>query len=235
MTNRALGIIGGIALALFALPAAIAAQEEPPRPEEEHPPRPARIQQESPAAILREIEAKMIEAEKLLARATGEPEASHTMQEVLRKLDDLLKNAGTKQQEILDALQRLEDQAVPVPSGSGGSGQEQQRPQDRGQQEPRPDREDRSLQQLDPGNSKETTDGKDRKRPEKQQSGQTKPPDTPKEKADHPDSYERWGNLPEKLREQLQQGNFESFPPQYRELLERFYKRLGDAEKSDKR
>lgn len=232
------GFLATVVSCAVALPAAFA-QEEPPKPQDEgkpaEPPKPHRVPiqatADDPMQILREIESKMLEAEKLLAKASASSESTRTMQEVLVKLDELLKNAGARQQEVLDALKKLEDQAVPIPSG-GGSG-EQEQPSQQPKSEPRKeDREDKSLQKLDPGNSKDKA-GKTQPQRQQPTSGKSKPPDADKLKASNPLLYERWGNLPPKVREALMQNNFDSFPPQYRALLERFYKRLADSEKSN--
>jgi hypothetical protein len=243
-TFAKLSFVGGIAAALGAAPGVAAAQTmgraapDDPKPSGGDPNEPKPVALPTPERgaleIIQEIESKMLEAEKLLASASAAEDGSASMQEVLTKLDELLKNAGSKQQEILDALKKLEEQAVPVPSGSGGGDE----PDPKNQQKPKPqnrppDKEDKSLQKLDPGNSKDQG-GKDgeKSQPEK---GRQKPPDSKTDKNDLPKKFEQWGNLPPKLKEQITQGNFEMFPPQYRALLERFFKRLSDTESSEKK
>ncbi len=237
--RRLVPLTTGIATLLFGLAVALpshasARQEGPPAPPD--PPKPTVIPEasEDPMKLIREIEEKMIDAERILAKATAKTEGDRAMQTVIEKLEELLKSADARQQEILDALKKLEDQAVPMPSGGGGSGdREQPDPKEREQREQRQreDKENRSLQKLDPGNSKPNS-GKESER-KTQTTGKTKPPDSDRKKADLARQFERWGNLPKKLREQIEQGNYQMFPPQYRDLLERFYKRLSDSETSD--
>lgn len=227
----------------FASPSPRAALDDPkpdpPKPstsDDPTPPKPEAIPmpQQTAEEIIREIEAKMVDAEKLLAVASSTSEGSASMQDVIKKIDELLKNAGSKQQEILDALKKLEEQAVPVPSGGGGSSQDQDQKKPQKPQKQQPDKEDKSLQKLDPGNSK---DQSGKKEPERKQptNGRSKPPDSKTDKNDLPKAFEQWGNLPSTIKEQMNQGNFEMFPPQYRALLERFFKRLADSETSTKK
>jgi len=85
-----------------------------------------------------------------------------------------------------------------------------------------------------------------RKQPENQrESGEPESPDESRSRADsnvnpknppgerawNQDRSGIWGLLPQKIFDVIFQGDPAKFPPQYREMLEKYYKRLSDSEK----
>jgi hypothetical protein len=84
-----------------------------------------------------------------------------------------------------------------------------------------------------PEDAEEPRSGRERDRIHaSKETARWRPPEAPKGGSAQASDSERWGILPEKLRQGLEAVSQSAFMARYREALEAYYKRLADAESS---
>jgi len=233
-----------LSLSFLAAPAALAQDEKPPekpgdeKPEGEAPPAGEPEAGGGPdeiAEIIKAIESHMAEAERLLTAreaGTATQEAQETAAELLKKLLD---QAGKQQASALSSIDKLLELTAK---------QSQQSQQQRGgksgrqmsEEEKQRERERRAEEELSrkKPEGQEPKDGREAKSPEQEgedKNGRKKPPQAGSERVNHPDASGKWGNLPRAVQARIEQGSWESFPPEYRDKLAKWYKRITAEEK----
>ncbi len=197
------------------------------------PPQPRQSEQEKAEEILERIGETLREVEQLMVEMSFDAESTGAGQtQVVEEIDKLLGEAGRQQQAVLDGIDELIEMArrQQQQQQQGGSGSQQQQQSQSDSQKP----QDSQQQQQQQQNGQEK---KDAGQPENSEEGQGTPnkPQRPGDPAPEEhwskDVAGRWGALPPKLQELIRQGDPAKFPPQYREMLEEYYKRLSDQDK----
>jgi hypothetical protein len=173
-------------------------------------------------------------------------EGEETLKEINRLLDEIQKNlAGKKTDAATQAKQKAAvermDELIKAlskgcsqcnSSGSSGSKEQQasespQKSQDEKQQSEeerrRKEREKMQAQQMKPESEKEKKDG----RAENERVADRKPPEAKSGKlTDQLRERARWGLLPPKLAEEMLLSTGKEAPPEYREIISRYYRRM---------
>ena len=190
--------------------------------------------EETPLQILSRIGDTLREVEGLMAKLTWDGEIASGQEQVLQEIDKLLDDAGKEQKQVLSDIDRLIDMAQKqCKSGnfsqqSLGQSSSQQKPQ---QQSPQQNPDSSQSEGEQKPENQQGTGQQESPQKSEQESGGRKPNDPSPEKSWNEDVNGRWGSLPPKLQELIRQGDPSKFPPQYREMLEEYYKRLSDREK----
>jgi hypothetical protein len=187
-----------------------------------------------------EIDEILLSAEKSSPKAAAEK-----MEAVKRSLDELLKDAQTKQAEVVSDIEELVRMAKLKQSNQGGQGKSGATPPQSGQKPPpergrEPDvdelkQEGEKPQQPAPGEEPEPKDGEkpdsgqpDRQKETGDETTGSPPPDA-KDKFEREDTTGRWGVLPGKVEELLKQLSTDQFPERYKKLIEQYYRRSQKA------
>lgn len=243
--------LGFVALGLFAT-----AQEPTPEPEkareasgakpsEQEPPTP-KIElpglddsQNEMIELFYQVEAKLQEIDKLLYEAGAGAPAGGKLED--SGIDRLLRDAQQRSasvQQGLDRILELARQQNQQSSSSSGGGQPQEQqgpspldqqrsqgPQERekrpqGQTPETPGKQDPSGAQQDPNTPKDSKED-----PAQRRGGQ--PPSGAKGAATPPvDDRERWGELPEQVRDVFRVQGGGDLPPRYRDFIDSYYRRM---------
>ncbi len=235
-------LLGGLAV-LIAFPANALAQDKPA----EKPPvqielpeglEGAEPEGDTPLKILERIGETLKGVESLMAKLSFGTETRQGQEKILDDIDKLLKQTGNQQQSIIDDIDKLIDMAQQQCKSGNFNSNSLQQPQQQQNQQPqqnKPQQQGEKQDQkskLDPQNS-EKPNGGEKETPTKSESEPTsasKPNDPAAEKSWAKDVNGAWGSLPPKLQELIRQGDPSKFPPQYRQLLEEYYKRLSDSD-----
>lgn len=196
-------------------------------------------EEDTPLKVLGRIGETLREVESLMSRLTFDAEAAGGQEKVLDDIDKLLEQTGDGQQQVLGEIDKLINMAQQQQCKSGNfspqslskppkSQQEQQQneQQEQGQKQ-------ESQAQQDPKNEKKDGESGEPENPNDSKGDPKngkKPTDPAAEKSWNKDINGRWGSLPPKLQELIRQGDPSKFPPQYREMLEEYYKRLSDKD-----
>lgn len=219
--------LAGVALSMILCCGSLSAQDEPknekPSPAEEE----DELTPEQAVKSLDEIRELMMKSEELLHLSSNGKEAIEKQKDLLAKIDELLKETEKNQKSTMEKIGKLMEKSegeqkdtidkltllIKKAKEAQGNGQPQPQPQ--------------------PGDPQE-----------KDQQGQPKPKDksgNPATKPYDPSKTEqaealkkmlegslRWGDLPQKMRDQILMGemDIEKFPPEYRDILENFFKEL---------
>jgi hypothetical protein len=165
-----------------------------------------------------------------LAEAISMDEAQGVFEQAVTEMDAVARRLGPeadagldtqrRQREILRKLDQIIAAARQQQSGGSSSSSSSARQQDAGSQQLPPKRSQSASSAARPGG-------------EQAGRGEFSPGGVDRVDASRGDLEElrsEWGNLPPRLRDELTEGLSEPFSPVYRELTERFYRRLGEAE-----
>lgn len=201
-------------------------------------PMPQQSDQQKAEEILQRIGETLREVEQLMVEMSFEAESTGAGQtKVVEEIDKLLDEAGRQQQAVLDGIDELIEMArqqQQQQSQQGGSSSQQRQDQQQQQQE---QQQQQNPSQQDQAGQPENQEEKNGNQPEDAQNGKgdpknpRRPGDPAPEEHWSQDVNGRWGALPPKLQELIRQGDPAKFPPQYREMLEEYYKRLSDQDK----
>jgi hypothetical protein len=177
-----------------------------------------------------------------VARRLSTEEAGNALKKAIAEMGDVAQRLGKSQdagvqtqrmqQAILDKLdqviaaaQRQQQKQQSSSSSSSSSSSQQQQQKDSGSQK-------NAQQSNQPGEPQPGQEGQQRG-PNQQgenrgetENPQGQPPGSPNEALEA--TRNEWGELPPKIREQLDNVNDEEFSPLYRDLTERYYKRLAE-------
>jgi hypothetical protein len=231
--------IAALAIAALAWSAPARAQE-PPKPQM----RTAQDAQREMIELFGVVERKLRSIDKLLYDAgAGEAPADKVedggIERLLRNAADTSREAQAGIERILELARQMENQKQNSPSSGQGQGQ----PKD--QQGNSPLDQKRSDQQKDkdsdPQGLAPRTPGEEQKQPK----GQPKDPKSDKESKEEPTQRaggeppksatertaagtdrERWGDLPIQVRDVFRSEGGGDLPPQYRDWIDAYYKRL---------
>lgn len=209
------GLLAGL------LTAGLAAGQETPAP-------PGGGKGKDPVQMLKEIEQDMSKVEDLLLRAqagqTSGTQAAGEARAVVAKIEKLLAEAMKGETAIIDSLDDLikEIRKRQKQKRGGKSSKlnknKKQRPEGE-KKDPRFDNQPR----RDQDNPRRKRDRMDQKKTDR------KPPQGKRKKVDQPDRKGVWGQLPDKLFRLLTNRGQAVFPPEFREYMERYFKRLAEG------
>lgn len=229
--------IGAAALALGAWPKAVTAQEE--------------LNPEEIRRLVRQISRDMKSAEEIIIR-TGAG-ARETQERVLENLEKLVQNGKKEQESVLEGIDRLieaakyqqQQQQQSQGSGQGQDQQGQSRPQSgsrrregqRSDDLQRTGEDERQQQGQDQqGGHQEPQQGDQprgaqagNREGQQQQGGQ--PPQGELGEGQNPAGYGSWGNLPDKVQEQIRSFDPNQYPQKYRKWLNDYLRRLNDVDR----
>lgn len=203
--------------ALAAAPAAVAQGPEDPRQEVKR--------------LFEQVSKDLDEIDKLLLQAASDRRSKAGAGEAATE-KDAAKEAHGKQREVVDAIQKILE-LVPrtgssQSSGSGGqpsSKSDGNLPDDPGQQ-----REDSGAPRGENQAPKDPSGGKPddpRESKEKPKNGVKPPRDYATERRERGDlTVDRWGELPEQVREAFTNESTQDVPIRYRKWIQDFYKRV---------
>ncbi|MCC6407903.1 MAG: hypothetical protein IT453_12135 [Planctomycetes bacterium] len=190
--------------------------------------------------LFHEVEQKLQEVDRLLydagaGTAVGGELADSGIDRLLR---DAQARSSSAQQGIDRILELARQQQQQQSSSSGGTGSEQQPQGDSPLDEPRrqgeqqrekkpggkaPDSQGKPEQPQPTGEPKSPKDSKDD--PTQQQG--TNPPKGAKGAPSQPgDDRERWGELPEQVRDVFRVQGGDDLPPRYRDFIDSYYRRM---------
>ena len=200
-------------------------------------PLPQQSEQQKAEEILQRIGETLREVEQLMVEMSFDAESTGAGQsKVVEEIDKLLDEAGRQQQAVLDGIDELIEMARQQQQQQrqqGGSSSQQRQDQQQQQQQ----QQQQNPSQQDQAGQPENQEEKNGNQPEDAQDGKgdpknpRRPGDPAPEEHWSQDVNGRWGALPPKLQELIRQGDPAKFPPQYREMLEEYYKRLSDQDK----
>lgn len=198
-----------------------------------------------------EIDALLLNAEKASPAATKEK-----LEEVKKNLDEMLKNVQSKQGQVMSDIEELiklaksrknngksgqQGQQSDAPDSQQEQGGERQREQapdelqrQQEQKEGQQSQGEQSESQQKPENGKDPKDGRADASKGEQEDGQAKP-EGEKGKFERDDVRGRWGVLPPKVAEQLQQLGAGNYAERYRTLIERYYRAQAERESKKQR
>ena len=232
-----------LAAVLFGAVLAAAPPAPPPAPPPPPPPpEPPPASSEDDGPSLRRAAEKMREVERLLSEGDSGDRPQVRAAEAVRILEELIRPPPS-----------------PPPSGGGGGGGDAKKPPPSGGSkggggEPQPEGKGQEKEKKGAGSdAKPSGGGSDSKEKEKEKEkgkggGDTKPeeksggpmeeskiperkdPSEPSTGAKPPKDRDPWGRLPAKARDEILEIRKEDFPPEYRRLLEEYYKRLSEGE-----
>jgi hypothetical protein len=190
--------------------------------------------QETPEQILRRIGATLTRVEELLARVSFGVEAGTAQKQVVDDLDKLLEETGKEQRQVMEDI----DQLIRLAKRVGKSGcfspkslSENPQPDDQQQQQQQQSRSDPEMERMKPDNSRESGEPESPDESRNPVTSDTKPKDPQGERTWSEDQSGVWGFLPRAIFDYIFQGDPSKFPPQYREMLEEYYKRLSDKDR----
>jgi hypothetical protein len=192
--------------------------------------------------LFAKVELKLREIDVLLFDASAGETKLAPVEEA--GIGDLLQNALERGREVqagIDEILELARQQRPSPSQSSGSQQQQQqqpgqspldqkRNQDGGQREQTPtkpqeqpgDEQQQGGQPDDPGPDPDADTGN---------SPAGDPPQSETERVGVPSATERWGTLPVHVREIFRVEGADDLPPQYRDWIDGYYRRLAKIQR----
>jgi hypothetical protein len=185
------------------------------------------------AEIIERLESNLRQVEELLLQSTlGGAEG--LQQQIVKDLDELLRSAGQGQSSVLSDIDELIATAPQCNGGGQGSpsGTPKQKQKKDGNESEQEKRQREARKQPTPGQGEKPEDGPE----DQQQSGEKRtasndPGSKQGSPEARPDILDRWGTLPPLLKERIANRNFTSFPPEYREKLMKYYKRLNDEDR----
>jgi hypothetical protein len=202
---------------LFAIVPLARAQDAPP------------VEEFDLVKAIKQIEKLMVKAETSLLKSVAREKAAQESREAVEEIEKLLRGHEKQGKEIVDKINEL---LVNLPQQSGGGG---------GQSQPMPKSDDKKdgqkkkekqLGDRDPQNSREgEKETKGDPDPKDDQSNAKPPPEELKEKAEVKPDPDWLPRLPPQVREDIQNGNFESVPEKYRALVEAWMKKMAEMDK----
>lgn len=198
------------------------------------PPKPGADKRPDPKEMLREIAREMAAVEKMLleARSDGGKGAQRVVEKIEKLLDDAKKGEAQVIQRIdklLEEIKRREKEQQrqqQQQANQGSDKNKRKRPKPDTQRDPQRDddrfrnqkKDDREQNQRDPNDPKNQT-------------AKNRPKDKT-DRADNPDKAGAWGRLPDRLFKLLTSREQTVFPPEFRNYLERYFRRLNENSRS---
>lgn len=183
--------------------------------------------------LVRQIRRNMLETEKSIDKVETEA-ASAGDQATREKLDELVEKLKGGGRQITGDIEEL-IKKIPRSGGGGGGGQspssqgdsqskDQSGSRDRNQRE-NPGGQPQGGEQPEGQNQQGGAEGEgENPRDGRNQRGDRKPEDR-REVVPAPDDAQRWGFLPEELRQRLLDRNFREFTPEYQRELKNYFRR----------
>ena len=191
------------------------------------PPKPAAEKRPDPAEMLREIAREMASVEKMLLEARTD--RGRGAQRIVEKIEKLLDNAKKSEGQVINRIDKLleeikrrekeQQRQQQQQANQGSSKNKQKRPKPDQQHDPQRD-EDRFRNQNRDDKPRDKNDPKNQKG--------SKPPKDSTKRTDHPDKAGAWGRLPDRLFKLLTSREQTVFPPEFRNYLERYFRRLNE-------
>ncbi len=219
---RHLVFFAGLLAALLA--AGLAAGQETPGP-----PGGKGGKGKDPVQMLKEIEQDMGKVEDLLLRAqagkTSGTGAAGAAGAVVKKIEKLLDEARKGESRIIDSLDELIKEIRKHQKSKKRGGKSSKRNQKK-KQRPEGEKKDPRYDNQNPRDRENP--GRKRDRMDKNKTDK-KPPRGKQKKVDHPDRTGIWGRLPDKLFRLLTNRDQTVFPPEFRDYVERYFKRLAEG------
>ena len=188
--------------------------------------------QDGPMEVLGRIGERLREVEAIMTRLTFDGDAGEGQQQVIDDIDKLLDQTGSGQRQVLDEIDKLLEMAQEQKCSNFSPQSMSQSQSDRKQQQNKQQEQNEKQDSQSEQNPQNQDGGKpeDANQSEGDPNNPQKPSDPKAEKSWSKNVDGRWGSLPPKLQELIRQGDPSKFPPQYREMLEEYYKRLSDKD-----
>lgn len=161
-------------------------------------------EEQSPGEFMKAIQDMKLAGDRLTTRADAGIETQRVQERALRRLDQMIEQMRNQQQ------------------SSGGNSQQQSQQQDTGSQQ----NQSRQQEQKEGQAGERAEASSDTAAQQAGRQGQVREGDTEDEPLT--ENLSEWGNLPQRLRDQLLQGADDRFSPLYRSLTERYYRRLAE-------
>ncbi len=186
--------------------------------------------------IIERLEKNLVNVDEMLLQATLD-NVDDLQEQIVDDFNKLMNQAGQAQNQVVSDIDELIANAPRSSSkGSSGSssgkkpksGQEKQSEQQKRQQEAK---RDRSSDQQKQGEEEQESNAKKDEKTGKKDRASKKPTDKSGKPSDRADIVDRWGTLPPMLKDRISKREFTNFPPEYREKLMQYYKRLNDDDR----
>ncbi len=215
------------AAAVAAILAFVVAPQTGAAQDDKTPPKPAEAKRPDPAEMLREIAREMASVEKMLLEARSD--RGKGAQRVVEKIEKLLNDAKKSEAQV---IQRIDTLLEEIKRREKERQQQQQQQANQGsnknkQKRPKPDQQ-RDKNRDEDRFRNQNRDEKPRDKNDPQNQKGQKPPKDPTDRADHPDKAGAWGRLPDRLFKLLTSREQTVFPPEFRNYLERYFRRLNE-------
>jgi len=190
--------------------------------------------------LFAKVERRLNEIDKLLFDASARDVPTGPVADA--GIDELLKGAIQRGKEAQEGIDKILELARSMrPNSGGGSGQpqqqapgesplDQQRNQDGGQREQTPQQPGGSDPQQTQPQPQDPKDGKDSETDPGNRAAKD-PPAARTERVGAPDSADSWGTLPIHVREIFRAEGADDLPPQYRDWIDGYYRRLQSIER----
>jgi hypothetical protein len=231
-------MLSGLLTAVLAVSAPAQEPELPPAPIESVD---AQQGRQEMIDLFYEVERRLKEIDELLYDASAGDALAGDVAE--SGIDELLKQSTTRAEEVLTGIDRILEIAEQQGDGScssamessgsspldsqpqGEQGRKEQTPDKPGQQpEPKPGEEPQQQQGGDPQSPREAD-----VEPNNNEAEKPPPEDETSGRIDAMDSTERWGDLPIHVRDLFRTEGGGDMPPQYRDWIDAYYRRLNQA------
>jgi hypothetical protein len=176
--------------------------------------------------LAEEGEANLKEIAKLMEKIRNDLSQKQTgdrtqadQKEVVKKIDELIEKAGKGCQSCSGSSGSEKDQKEKQSKKNQQAGSEKQR-QENEQQNTKPGQEKQSAQKNEPK--------QDGKVPNDRRREGALPPSKGGNLADPSSNSELWGRLPKRVVEQMRNSTGKDYPPEYRELISRYYRKMSE-------
>lgn len=212
-------LLTGVVLVLLAGPA-LAQSEEEARARELI----ARIKKE-----MKKIDEMLLQADRGQAG-----EAAERMEQVAEDVQKLLNEVAEGQRQVIDDIEelaRMTKYSKSNQSQSSDSDPQQQQDGKNREREREPDPKDLQYQgepEPQPQGEEQPQDGRPDESEPEQSDQQRQPPPSETDHFEREDTTGRWGNLPPKVAEMLQNLGPDQFPAKYKKLIEEYYRKSAE-------